>query len=129
MRIPVSGTLVGRIILRICSRFVSSGESPPVHAEYLVVNDRSNRKAIETISERLPKLYIEPPLAFIVKPVNPVDARAVVVPSQKEEVLGVLYLIGEQQTNCFERLLPSVDVIAEKQIIALGRVPPRTRTT
>jgi len=27
--LPVSGTSVGLIILRICSRFVSSGESPP----------------------------------------------------------------------------------------------------
>ena len=29
MFLPVSGTSVGRMILRIYSRFVSSGESPP----------------------------------------------------------------------------------------------------
>jgi hypothetical protein len=93
-----------------------------VHAQDFIINDRRNRQAIETISECLPQLDVVPTLALIVKPVNAVDACALMVPTQQKEILRVLYLVSKHQTNCFERLFASVDVIAEEEVVALRRV-------
>jgi hypothetical protein len=46
-----------------------------------------------------------------------------VVAPQDKEILGVLDLVRQQQTDRLERLLASVDVIAQKQVIRLWREP------
>ncbi len=43
------------------------------------------------------------------------------VPAQQEEVLGVLDLVGQQQADGLQRLLPSVHIIAQEQIVSLRR--------
>lgn len=50
-------------------------------------------------------------------PINPIDTGALVVASQQEEVLRILDFVGEQQTDRFQRLLSSVHVVAQEQII------------
>jgi hypothetical protein len=40
-----------------------------------------------------------------------------VVPSQDEEVLGILDLVREQQADRLERLLATIDVVAQEQVI------------
>jgi len=44
-----------------------------------------------------------------------------VVAAQQEEVLGVLDLVGQQQADRLKALLASVNIVAEKQIVCLGR--------
>lgn len=39
-------------------------------------------------------------LTFIIKAIYPVDGGTLVITSQKKEILGVLDLIGQQQTDC-----------------------------
>jgi hypothetical protein len=39
------------------------------------------------------------------------------VPSQNEEVLGVLDLVRQQQTDRLEGLLASVDIVAEEEVV------------
>lgn len=39
------------------------------------------------------------------------------VATQNKEVLGVLYLVGEQQANGLERLLATVHVVSEKEVV------------
>ena len=58
---------------------------------------------------------------LVVEPVDAVDARAFVVASQQEEVLGVFDFVREQQTDRLKRLLPTIDVVAEKQVVGVGR--------
>ena len=49
------------------------------------------------------------------------DVRALVVPPQQEEVLGVLDLVGQQQADGLERLFAAVDVVAEEEVVGFGR--------
>ena len=41
------------------------------------------------------------------------------VAPQHEKVLGILNFVGEQQTNRFNGLFASVDVVPQKQIVRL----------
>lgn len=60
-------------------------------------------------------------LTFVVEAVDAVDGGALVVPPQKEEVLRVLDLVGQQQADGLQRLLAAVHVVAEEQVVGLGR--------
>jgi len=44
-----------------------------------------------------------------------------VVASQDKEVFRVFYLVREEETNCFQRLLPSVYIVAEEKVIRFWR--------
>ena len=63
------------------------------------------------------------PLTFIVETVYPVDARTLVVAPQNEEILRVFDLVREQQTDCLERLLPSIYVVAQKKVVGFWWKP------
>ena len=45
------------------------------------------------------------------------------VAPEEEEVLWVLDLVGEQEADGLERLLPPVHVVAQEQVVGLGREP------
>ncbi len=66
------------------------------------------------VTEFCDYVFRERPLTFVVESVDSVDAGAFVVAAEKEEVFGVLDLVGEQQTDRFQRLFTAVDVIALK---------------
>lgn len=55
------------------------------------------------------------------KPVQHVDACAFVVASQQEKVLWVLDFVGEQKTDGFYGLSPSVHVVPKEKIIGFWR--------
>jgi len=93
----------------------------PVTTEDLLVHDGSHGQAVEAVCESLPQLDVVSPLAFVVEAVDPVDGRALVVPTEQEEVLGVLDLVSQEQTDSLQRLLPSVHVIPQEQVVALRR--------
>ena len=61
------------------------------------LNNRTHRKAIETVRERLPKTNTVPPLALVEEPVDPVDGCTFMVPSEDKEVFGV-------QSCCQDRI-------------------------
>jgi hypothetical protein len=92
-----------------------------VHGENLLVDDSGDRKAVEAIGERLPKLYVVATLALVVEAIDSVDRGALVVTSEDEEVFGVLDLVGKEQANGLKRLLTSVDVVTEEEVVGLGR--------
>jgi len=58
---------------------------------------------------------------FVIEAVDAVDACTLVVATEQKEVLWIFDLIGEQQADCLQWLLAAVDVVAEEEIIALGR--------
>lgn len=80
---------------------VQVGTQTTVHGEDLLVNDSGNGEAVEAVGKSLPKLDVVPTLAFVVEAVNAVDGSALMVATQNEEVLGILDLVGQQQTDCF----------------------------
>lgn len=51
-------------------------------------------------------------VTFVIEPINTVDGSTLVISAQYEEVLRVFYFICQQQTNCFQRLLSSVNIVA-----------------
>jgi hypothetical protein len=110
-----------------------------VHAEDLLVDDRRDREAVEAVRERLPELNVVPSLAcpwprqhlrlterlgrhtLVVETIDTVDACALVVAAEDEEVLRVLDLVRKQEADCLQRLLPAIDVVAEKEVVGFGR--------
>jgi hypothetical protein len=46
-----------------------------------------------------------------------------VIAAEHEEVLWVFDLVREQQADGLERLLATIDVVAEKEVVGLGREP------
>lgn len=92
-----------------------------VHGENLLVDDSSDRKAVEAVGECLPQLDVIATLALVVESINTVDGGTLVVTSKDEEVFGVLDLVGEKQADGLKRLLSSVDIITEEEVIGLGR--------
>jgi hypothetical protein len=91
-----------------------------MHTEDFLINDGSNWEAVETISEGLPQLDVIPSLALIVESIDSVDGGALVVSSEEEEVLRVLDLISEEETDCFQALFASIDIITKEEIIGIG---------
>lgn len=65
-----------------------------MHGKNLLVDDGCNGQTVEAIGKSLPQLDIVSPLALIVEAINSVDGCTLVVPSQDEEVFGVLDLVG-----------------------------------
>ena len=48
-------------------------------------------------------------LTFVVEAVDSVDARALVIPAEEEEIFGVFNFVREEQAYGLQRLLPSVE--------------------
>lgn len=92
-----------------------------MHSENLLINNSGNGKAVETIGKSFPQLNIVATLALIVETVDAVDGGTLVVTSQDEKVLRVLDFVGEQKADCLERLLASVYVVTQEEVIGLGR--------
>lgn len=58
-------------------------------------------------------------LTFIIEAIYPVDAGTLVVSSQQEEVLWVLDLVSEQQTDGLQGLFTPVHIVTEEQVVGL----------
>ena len=43
------------------------------------------------------------------------------VTTENEEVLRVLDLVCEEQADCLQRLLATIDVVTEEEVVGLGR--------
>lgn len=85
-------------LLQLCDGDELRGESA-VHAEDLIVDEGGNGHAVEHILELFPDADRVPTLALIVEPIDSVDLAALVVATQKEEVLLKLDLVCEQQND------------------------------
>jgi hypothetical protein len=44
-----------------------------------------------------------------------------VIAAQDEEVFGIFDLVGEEEADDLERLLASIDVVAEEEVVGLCR--------
>lgn len=91
-----------------------------VATKYFFIDDSSNGQTIETIRESLPQFYIIPSFALIIKSIYPIDACTFVISSEQKEIFRVLDFVSQQQADGFQRLLSSVNVVAEEKVIRLG---------
>jgi hypothetical protein len=92
-----------------------------VHAENFFINNSSNGKAIEAVSEGLPQLDVISAFALVVETINSVDGGALVVSSEQEEIFGILDLVSEEKAHSLEGLLASVNVITQEEVVGIGR--------
>lgn len=142
----MSGTSVGRMTRLICSMLCRSGLNPPcivkIFSSMMAAIGRQLKQSVNVfhnlmLYRRLPAWSVQgvstpgqqgsgrerrgSGRTLVVKAVNPVDRRALVVAAEDEKVLGVFDLVGEEEADGFERLLASVDVIAEEEVVGFGR--------
>lgn len=88
-----------------------------MHAQYLFIDEGSYRQAIEAVRHGLPQTNAVATLALIVEAVNAIDAGGLVIAAQNEELIGVAYFEGQQQTDGFYGLFSTVDVVPQEQIV------------
>ena len=62
-------------------------------------------------------------ITFVIEAIDAVDAGALVVAAQQEEVLRILDLVGKQQADGFDRLLAAIDVVSEEEIVGFRWEP------
>lgn len=93
-----------------------------VHTKYFVINECSYGQTVKAVSKYLPQPNIEPPFTFIVEPIYPVYLSFFMVSSQKMNFVGISYFVGQKQTYSLQTLLPSVNVVPQKQVVCSGRV-------
>ena len=62
-------------------------------------------------------------LTLLVEAVDARDRGGLVVAAQDEDLLGVLYLKGEEQADGLDALSPSIHIISQEEIARLGRQP------
>lgn len=43
------------------------------------------------------------------------------VPPEQEEILRIFDFVGEQQTDCLQRLFTAINVVAQEQVVRFGR--------
>ena len=70
-----------------------------MHAEDLVIDERSDRHAVEAILELLPYADRVATLALVVEAVDAINLAALVVTSQEEEVFLELGFVGKEQDD------------------------------
>lgn len=100
---------------------VEVGAQATVHGEDLLIDDGRNRQAVEAVGESLPQFDVVSALALIVEAVDTVDRGTLVVATQDKEVLGVLNLVREEQTDGLQRLLTTIDVVTKEEVVGLRR--------
>lgn len=92
-----------------------------MHADDLVVDQSSDRQAVEALSEHFPQFDAVPSLAFVVESINSIDSCAFVVSSQQEEVLWVLDLVSKQQADGLNVVFSSINVISKEKVVGIRR--------
>ena len=74
----------------------------PVHANDLVIDDGTARQTVEGVAKLLPHLDRKAAAAFVIKAIDAVDPRTLMVAAQQEKVLWILNFVGKQQTHNFQ---------------------------
>lgn len=60
-------------------------------------------------------------LTFIIEAIDAVDAGTLVVPTKQKEILRVFDLIGQQQADGLQRLLATIHIVPQEEVVALWR--------
>ena len=85
-----------------------------MHTQDLIINESGDGHAVEDVLELFPDADGVAALAFVVETIDTVDLTALVVASQEEEVLLELDFVGQEEDDCLERVLSSIDVVTKE---------------
>lgn len=111
------GSLVGHLLdpvkgADVVER-VDAGRQASVQAEDLVVDEGCEGQVVEEIGEVLPHVCVAVfPEALVVEAVDLGDLARLVVAAEDSDAPGVADLQGDQQGDCLNRVISSVDVVA-----------------
>ena len=100
------------------------GADSSVDAQNFVVDNGRAWQTIEDVREGLPELDRVSSLALVIESVNPVDRGTLVIAANAEKVFRILDLVGQNQDGTLDGLLPAIDIVAQKQVIRVGRKSP-----
>lgn len=89
-----------------------------MHAENFFINNSCDWETVEAISEGFPEFDVVSSLAFFIESVDSVDAGTLMVSSQEEEIFWILDLIGEEQSDSFQRLFTSINIISQEKVVS-----------
>lgn len=92
-----------------------------MHAQYFFINKCCNWQTVEAVCHNLPQVDAVPTFTFVIETVDSVDACRFVVATEYEEFVGIFDLEGKQQTDRFETLFSSIDIIAKKKVAGFRR--------
>ena len=92
-----------------------------MHAENFLVDQRRDRQAIEDVAKDAPESNGVSTFALIVETIDSVDLGTFVISSEKEEVLRVLNLVAQKKADCFDRLLSTINIVTEEEVVGFGR--------
>jgi hypothetical protein len=82
--------------------------------EGYIIENKNLTYAVESIYKSLPNLDIASAFAFIIKAIDPRNICALMIASEEEEILRVFDLVAQQEKNCFQGILASIDVVAKE---------------
>lgn len=85
----------------------------------LLIDNSGDREAVEDIAKGFPELDIVPTTTLIVKAVDAVDACALMVSAEDEEVFRIADLESEQKANGLDTLTSTIDIIAQKEVVGV----------
>ena len=94
-----------------------------MHAENFVVDESCDGQAIKAVCEDLPQLDAMAALTLVVEAVDAIDGGALVIASKQEEVLWILDLICKQEAHSLQRLLSTIDIVTQEQVVCIRWEP------
>lgn len=53
-------------------------------------------------------------LTFIIESIDSIDGGTLMVTSKEEKVFGILNFVGEKETNCFQGLFTTINVVTKE---------------
>ena len=90
-----------------------------MHAQYLIFYKSGYWHHIKQFYKASPKSYIVSSTTFIVESVYFWYILALVISTEKEDILGILDLECQEKTHCLYTLLAAIHVITEKKVIGI----------
>ena len=96
------------------------GGKASVHAENFALDEGWDRKAVEAVDEVFPQFDSVSIFALLEEAVDAGDGGGLVVTSEDVDFIGVFGFEGKEEAYCFDTLTASIDVIAQKEVTAVG---------
>ena len=85
-----------------------------MHTQDLIIDESGDGHAVKDVLELFPDADGVAAFALVVETVDSIDLAAFVISSQQEEVLLELDFVGQEENDCLERVLSSIDVVAKE---------------
>ena len=97
------------------------GRETSVHAENFALDEGWDRKAVEAVDEVFPQFDSISIFALFEETIYAGDGGGFVVTSEDVDFIGEFGFEGKEEADCFDTLTTPVDVIAQKEVAAIGR--------